>query len=282
VDSRVSRRGHVRRGFLLLAGTVVVAACGSSSSSQTAIGDASSDNAVDVQAGHSVRGTVLDLGGAPVVDLYVTVSTSFCIPDRTSTSGTFDVKNVLPGAETKRLILYGPTAYRGPYASLAFAFDGVDAGDLDFSKPIVTPHLDNPLLYDAAVGDPQRLTTADGFAITIRAADLRIEGFGDPKLFSIRIPLDKAPPFGSVLSKLHVLYVLEPLQSTLAKPAPVEFPNPNALAVGTKVDIFQLDYLKGALVVTAGGHVRGDGKVVSEDGSGVTELTWLGFAPSGA
>lgn len=255
------------------------AACGSSTPTASSVADGG--DAAPAANGHSARGVVVDLAGNPVVNIYVTVSTEFCVPDRTAPSGTFTVRNVAPGG-AKRLILYGPTAKNGPYASLAFAFaDTADTADYDFARPIVTPKLDAPLAFRADVTEPQKLTTADGFAITLRAADLHVEGFGDPKLYAVPIPLDKAPPFAAV-PRLHALYALEPLQSTITSPAAVEFPNPKGLAVGAKVDILQLDYLKGELVMRASGHVREDGKVVSEDGSGITELTWIGFAPAGS
>jgi len=266
------------RRFLVLVSATVVAACGSSRE-PGATGDASPNT--EAPAGHVVRGSVVDLDGAPVVNIYVTVSTDFCIPDRTAPTGTFAVRDVRAGG-SKRLIAYGPTASGGPYASLAFAFAGADSGDVDFPNPIVTPRLVNPLPYDASATMPQRLATADDFAITLRAEDLRVEGFGDPKLFAIRVPIEKAPPFGDPLSRLHVLYVVEPLQSTLARPAKIEMPNPKGLAAGARVDFFKLDYLRGVLVPAAKGFVRDDGIIVSDDDSGVTELTWLGFAPAGA
>jgi len=260
-----------------IAGVVVAAAVAMACGSER-LSPATDAGLNDALQGHTARGRVVDLSGAPVVDIYVTVSTEFCVPDRTSATGTFIVKNILPSS-SKRLILYGPTAKDGPYASLSFAFTD---GDADVELPaIVTPKLETPLAYRADLTDPQRLTTSDGFAMTVRAADLHVEGFDDTKLFAVPIPIAKAPPF-AVASKLHALYVLEPLQSTLAKPAPVEFPNPNGLAAGSKVDVFQLDYWKGELVRRAGGHVRDDGKVVTDDGEGITELTWIGFAPSGA
>jgi hypothetical protein len=255
---------------------LLCAACGSPTPTASSVADGG--DAAPAANGHAARGVVRDLAGNPVVNIYVTVSTEFCVPDRTSPSGTFTVRNVAPGG-AKRLILYGPTAKNGPYASLSFAFTGADTADYDFARPIITPKLDAPLAFRADVTEPQKLTTADGFAITLRAADLHVEGFGDPKLYAVPIPLDKAPPFAAV-SGLHALYVLEPLQSTIASAAAVEFPNPKGLAVGSKVEIFQLDYLKGELVVRATGHVRADSKVVSDDGSGITELTWVGFAPA--
>lgn len=264
------------RWLLVFVGAALVAGCGSSTDS-AATGDAS----VGAPVGHVVRGTIVDLDGAAVTNIYVTVSTDFCIPDRTTKAGAFAVRNVRPGG-AKRLIVYGPTASGGPYASLAFAFPGAESADVDFAKPIVIPRLVTALPYDPSAAAPQRLATSDGFAITFSAADLHLEGFGDPKLFAIRVPIDKAPPFGDVLSRLHALYVVEPLQSTLARPAKIEMPNPKGLAVGARVDIFQLDYLEGALVPAARGHVRDDGIIVSDDDNGVTELTWLGFAPSGA
>lgn len=268
---------RIRAAMLSIVSTLV--ACGSSAAAPMATADASVDG--DAKAGHAAKGKIIDLSGAPVVNVYVTVSTEFCIPDRTSTTGSFTVRNIVP-SPAKRLIVYGPTANGAPHASLAFAFTGGHTGDFEFGKPIVVPRLVTPLTYDPSIVDPQRLATGDGFAITLRAGDLRIEGFDAPKLFAVQVPLEKAPPFGEPLSRLHALYVLEPLQSTVAKPAPVEFPNPRALAVGTKVDIVQLDYAKGVLTKAASGHVRDDGKVVSDDGAGITELTWIGFAPSGA
>lgn len=80
-----------------------------------------------------------------------TVSTEYCIPDRTDADGSFSVEEVTPGP--KRLITYGETAMSGLVASVAFSFDadqtpnfvpeGLDLVDLFVLHPILST-LDPP------------------------------------------------------------------------------------------------------------------------------------------
>ena len=85
-----------------------------------------------------VAGTVLDLEGEPVFDMFVTVSTDFCIPDRTAADGAFSVGQVDPGPQ--RLITYGETAFNGLFASTSMALRRTDRSP----SPIRSAHPASP------------------------------------------------------------------------------------------------------------------------------------------
>ena len=87
--------------------------------SATDSGEPAPDTAAE-PAGFAVSGVALDLSGEPAVNMFVTVTTEFCTPDRTDEAGVFSVENVSAG--DKLLVTYGETASNGLFASVVFPF----------------------------------------------------------------------------------------------------------------------------------------------------------------
>jgi len=220
--------------------------------------------------GFEVSGQVVDLQGEPVVNVFVTVSTEFCIPDRTAQDGSFTVGSVSAGP--KRLITYGETADNGLFASVSFAFDAEQAMTLD--APVVTPELVEriPLVIDSA--EEQVLVSADGFELTVPAGSLELAPFMPEELQLARVPIEQAPPFAAELELLD-LVVLHPIQSTFTSPAPLAFPADLGLAEGTAVTLHRLNYETGSVEPVATGHVDADGHPRTDEGQGIDELTWI-------
>jgi hypothetical protein len=221
-----------------------------------------------------VGGVIIDLDGEPVIDVFVTVSTEFCIPDRTDESGAFEVREVVAGP--KRLITYGETATSSLVASVSFAFEA-EAAHV-FGAPIQLPRLDESWELDEEASDEQVITTSEGLTLTIPVGALDLAPFAPSELQVARMLLEAAPGFGPEGAALVDLFVLHPILSTLEPPAPVAFPNDTGLAIGTRVRIHALDYALGRLVPVATGEVGEDGRPRTDDGQGIPELTWIGLS----
>ena len=223
--------------------------------------------------GFAVSGMVLDLDGGPVVDVFVTVSTEFCIPDRTASDGSFSVGRVASG--DKRLITYGETAANGAHASVSFAFSA--EGPHTFASPVQIPRFDEVYPLDPEATEPAVWTTADGLTLTIEPGALSLAPFAPETLSVARVPLASAPPFVPGGLELLDLFVLHPILSTLDPPAPVRFPA-TTLAEGTPIAFHTLDYETGLLEVTAHGVVDAAGRPTTHPGQGIEELTWVAIS----
>ncbi len=250
---------------------ILLAACTSGSPDETGDTDTSASEA---PARFEVSGQVVDLLGVPVVEVFVTVSTEFCIPDRTDDAGGFTVGEVDPG--DKRLITYGETAANGLFASVVFAFS-TDA-NTTFDQPIPAPSLDERWPIDPDAPAAQQITNADGLELTIEAGSLTLAPFVLDEVQVARVPIEQAPPFVPDGVTLVDLFALHPIQSTFDPPASVAFPGDTGLAPGTAVTFHSLDYELGLLVPVATGTVDADGRPVTDAGQGLPELTWVGVS----
>ncbi len=254
-----------------LAGLLLVAACQRP--------DPAGDAAAPVEdtgapALYEVSGRIVDLDDQPVVDVFVTVSTDFCIPDRTASDGSFTVGRVDPGP--KRLITYGETAANGLFASVSAAFE--PQGDTTFPEPVRTPRLDERWPVDPAATTEQRVVSADGLELTIPPGSLSLAPFAPSEVQVARVPPDRAPPVVPDGVELADLFVLHPILSTFDPPAPVAFPADTGLPPGTRVTFHALDYDLGVLVPVAAGTVDAAGRPVTDAGQGIPELTWIGLS----
>jgi len=221
-----------------------------------------------------VSGQVVDLVGDPVVDVFVTVSTEFCIPDRTDAQGGFTVGEVDPG--DKRLITYGETAANGLFASVAVAFSADVA--TTFDQPIPAPALEERWPIDPGAATEQQVTTSHGLDLSIPAGSLTVAAFAPDEVQVARVPVAQAPPFVPDGVTLVDLFALHPIQSTFDPPAPVAFPGDTGLFPGTAITFHSLDYELGLLVPVATGTVDADGRPVTDAGEGLPELTWVGIS----
>jgi len=253
----------VSRLLALLVGCSGAGADSAGSPEDTATGDAGR---------FSVSGRVLDLDDQPVVDVFVTVSTEYCIPDRTAEDGSFTVGDVDPGE--KRLITYGETGDTGLFASVVFSFEA--DFELSFEDPVLAPALDEtwPLELDT----DQVIETTDGLVLSLAAGSVSVAPFAPEELQVVRVPVARAPPFVSEGVSLVDLFALHPIQSTLDPPAAAAFPADTGLGEGQPVAFWSLDYETGWLTQVATGSVDAEGRPVTADGEGLVELTWVGVS----
>lgn len=222
----------------------------------------------------TISGSVADLDGTPVPELYVTASDTFCVPDTTDEAGAFEVGNVDAGE--KRLITYGNTAPGGPWGSIVLPIDV--SSDLAVDRPVLAPSLSEAILLDASAEEAQVIETADGLSLTIAAGSLALAPFADAELRVRRVPVAQAPAFVPEGVALIDLFVLDPILSTLEPPAGVSFPPDLGLAEGQAVVVHALDYATGWLVPVATGVVDASGRATSAEGKGIPELTWIALS----
>jgi hypothetical protein len=232
------------------------------------------DSTADSDLGFEVSGQVADLDGQPVVGVFVTVSTEFCIPDQTDESGTFTVGQVVPGP--KRLITYGETATNGLFASVVFAFEADSA--VWFEQPVLAPALTEIWPLDLDSSSDLTVQSNDGLTLQISAGSLTMAPFAPGELQVARVPVDQAPDFVPEGIELVDLFALHPIQSTFDPPAPVSFPSDTGLTVGTAVTFHALDYESGLLIPVATGTVDSNGHPTTAPGQGLPELTWVGIS----
>jgi len=214
-----------------------------------------------------VTGSITTDVGAPVVDVFVTVSTEFCIPDRTARDGAFAIGDVDPGP--KRLITYGETASNGLFASVSMAFDADD--EHVFDAPIHTPELVERIAVEPS--EPVSIITADGLSISMEAGALELAPFAPAELQVARVDPATAP-IGVPGVELLDMFVLHPIQSTMDPPAAVSFPAVS-LPEGTPVVFHALDYDTGRLEVVSSGQIDAAGRPTTTPGEGIPELTWV-------
>ena len=226
------------------------------------------------EARFAVGGRIADLGDEPVVDVFVTVSTEFCTPDRTDDDGAFEVAEVSPGA--KRLITYGETAANGLFASVVFAFEADET--TVFADPVLAPALTEIHPVDPDATEEQVLESTDGLSLTIPVGSLTVAAFAPDEVQVARVPVERAPPFVPEEVVILDLFVLHPIRSTFDPPAPVAFPADTHLAPGTAVLFHSLDYETGELIPVAAGTVDADGRPVTDEGQGLVELTWIALS----
>lgn len=222
----------------------------------------------------AVTGEVIDLSGAPVVDVVVTVSDEVCVPDRSSTNGSFTIEKVKDGPQ--RVIVYGETAPDGPFASVVVPIDV--AGDTTLADPIRVPHLDERHPIDPLAQAQQVINSDDGLRLVIEPGTLTLAPFFAPEILVARVPVAMAPPFIPDGVELLDLHVLHPIRSHFEPPAAIQFPPNPELSPGTAVIFHSLDYDTGLLTPVANGTVNADGVPVTDPGQGIPDLTWIGVS----
>jgi hypothetical protein len=254
---------------------VVLAAIGCAPSTPITAEGAPTDAEDTNELGTStVEGQIIDLSGAPAVELFVTISDEYCVPDRTSASGLFTVEKVKDGSQ--RLITYGETASNGWFASVVLPVDV--AGSTTLEEPIQLPRLDERYPIDLAANEQQVIVSGDGLRLVVEPGTLTLAPFFENEILVARVPVTAAPPFVPPGVELLDLHVLHPIRSTFEPPAAIQLPPNPELTPGTPVVFHSLDYDTGLLTPVANGIVNAEGAPVTNPGEGIPELTWIGVS----
>ena len=236
----------------------------------------------------SVRGNVVDLGGAPVTQKLVTVCGVACFYGKTDATGAFVTPigaRLLP-REYVVFVHGGPT-----HATLLVELAGDAQGpEITLDAPLRVPALpvDGPAL--PADAGPGGVVASGGLSLTIApntTVELDIEdvALGDAgrRFRAVRVEAPDLPPFAKEMGGVFA-FAIAPFDAVLSLPAAFTIDGTSGLAAGQKVEIFaqEDDFTqepsglgKGRVIAT--GHVSSDGKqIVPDGGVGLSRLSWLG------
>ena len=178
---------------------------------------------------------------------------------------------------------------RSHYASYYSRFDSpgdVDKGTLFLPTMPFEEGVDLPADKQAKVvthGDVT-YTFAAGMDVNVDQIELELDGAAEQRFRSVRVALDKAPPFIDPKAGFAVLHALTPFHTRIKPGAAVTVANTAKLPAGAAVELFvQLTDLQeksgpfGGFTKVADGHVSADGATIkTDDGQGVPEISWLG------
>lgn len=269
----------LRASSALVLIVAAVSACAPGVNAPGTTGDASGPSSTDTNSTEElgtsvVRGRVADLSGQAIIDMFVTVSDDYCVPDRTSTTGAFVVERVQDGSQ--RLITYGETASNGTFASVVLPI--LVEGDTTVANTVSVPRLDETHPVDLESTEVQTITSSDGLELELQPGSLTFAPFFEAEILVARVPVSDAPAFVPQEVELHDLFVLHPIRSTFDPPAPLRFPPDPELTPGTSVSFYSLDYDTGLLTPVATGVVNDEHAPVTSPGQGLPELTWVAVA----
>lgn len=235
-----------------------------------------------------VAGRAVDFEGKPIAGAVVSVCGFACFGGKSGADGAFRVPL---GANLAwngfSFLVHGWPDHADYVVPLPTYSLEMNVGDLPV--PLL-PASDTSLPDD---GGPGGTITAGPLTLGVPAGtkwDLTFEaiaaGAAGRKLRVAKVPLDKAPPFAA--GAVVVLAMGPPSAKPSAKVS-VSIDDAGGLPAGTAVELVVMidDYLTvpnlaGTGRVAALGHVTAEGKVVSDAGEGLSEITWVAIRKMGS
>ena len=225
----------------------------------------------------------------PEARLTTLCTSGTCIGGRVADNGSFSFDTptcfAVEGTWLRPILTYHGG---GTYADVYYDFISEGATHVamtHFDQPLRTVPLDAMAAVTWDDASAQTLTDELGFALSWGAGSATLP-FGVEKIAARRLTSAQLPPVAGV-DTLTALYAVIPDNAEFDPPATVEFPNLDALAAGTAVEVLAIGneasegMHPGALGVVATAHVADDAaSIVLDDGQGIAVLGWLGFRPA--
>ena len=251
-----------------ICGTLAAVGCGTREPTRSA------DRSNVVPDGPAIAGVIKDERGENLANLMVQACTArVCLAGRTNAVGRF----VIGGLEAPADVIVktpesdATTPFRAesvtPVHLMADAL--VDIG----TQYVVT--LRPPVTLAPASSDPQTVPLGDGLTLTLRRGDLHMPPSvaQDDRISARLIPPQQLPQFAELGAEdVLSVYALFPFGAKSTSAIAVRLPT--ELPAGTKVHLRTIGELDGRL--SAASDATSDGHVlVSQPGTGITELTWL-------
>lgn len=295
--------------FTLIA--LVIAGCGTSSSTPDAAVDAPRDAPSDVAVEDlpeddvppcsvrpdasnvacvlRVRGRAVDTTGAGIGNTVVTYCSTTCYATTSDAAGEFTVPvGDFIDTSVYSLLVHGRPDHASVYVRSPAAVDGV----VTMPAPVAVPRYADmgPLLPMASTGGT---FTAGDVTLTVSAGttlefDLEDSLLGElgRRLRVTYVPMAQAPAFARE-ANLSALWALGPFNLLADRPVAVRVANRAGLAAGSAVefvalgqDILSVPPTAGRPIVVATGHVSADGMSATTDpGTGISYVTWIGIRP---
>jgi hypothetical protein len=223
-------------------------------------------------AGPGVFGVLLDHDRQPLAfEKIFACMTTVCLSGLTDADGRFGFELEQPQElAVKTLEDLSATPRRG---ALLFPVQLREASALNL-RQLRVPSLAAGTRLDASSTEPETLTLGDGLQLTLRGADLTPR-LGDELVDAAArsIPRDGWPTLPSLGEEpIVAIYALHPFAAKSQSPIGVRAAL--ALPAGTRVRFRTISEVDGDLSTPVSGTA--DGSVLTtEQGSGITELTWL-------
>lgn len=232
-----------------------------------------------------VRGQVLDLNGAPRVDIPVTVCGPVCWLSRTDADGRFSVSvGDFINTTTYAVLAHGRPDYASVYAPLPVTVSG--AGVITYSTPLRLPLYTNSggrLDGDAGVArvDLLEVRVPVGAELEFDLEDFKLGELGR-RLRVAEVPVNLAPPFAQE-ARAQAVWALAPFALTSTRPLALRLPNTLGLAPGARVDVFAMggDILPpesnaGRAIPVGVASVSANGQLIeTAPMDGPRRLTWI-------
>jgi hypothetical protein len=230
----------------------------------------------------SVEAKVLDIDDKPVAGLTVSACGGVCVPATTAADGSVHLKAGYYFLNPGFLLALGRSRYAGYVTLLPPA-----TSDVVFPSPFRIPRLPDAGESFPASGAAGSVSSA-GLTLTLSAQtkvdvdSITFQTPDDQAFRAVAVPIERGPGFLDPSLGVELLYAVGPLETKLDPPAPLSLPNAKSWPAGAVVELLVHGYLKdepgyGTMAKTATGRVSADGaRIVTDDGQGITLLTWIG------
>ncbi len=224
----------------------------------------------------SVSGLVLDNSDLPVPGATVWIAGTE-LGTSTDADGLFHIPEAPAGSFL--LEVDGSTTSRpGVWPHLEFEMTTVPGRDNSLGRPIylLPIDVDRGLPVSETEGGTLTLPELPGFSLDIEPGSVTLPDGGHSGIVSVTlVHSEKVPMVPNVGLQPRFVVTIQPGGATFDPPAPLTFPNVDALAPGEVIDLYSFDHDLGSFVSIGPGTVSEDGlKVVSNPGVGVAEAGW--------
>jgi len=226
-------------------------------------------------------GVVLDNQGDPVPGTTLRVRGSAATATADG-EGQF-VLTAVPVGEVVLEVDASTTTRPGTWAHLEFELHTLPGVDNTLEKPIYILPLN--LASGRIAGGAEDVTVTvpevPGFSLTVLAGSATFPDGSPTGLVSVTpVHADKVPMAPGSGMQPRFIVTVQPAGARFDPPAPVTFPNVDALAPGTVTEMFSFDHDLGQFVSIGTGTVSEDGLVVRSDpGFGIVKAGWHCAAP---
>jgi hypothetical protein len=235
--------------------------------------DAAEEAAVDAvpQDGSGVSGRLLDETGDPRAGTQVMACMAHvCLFGNTDSAGYFSFAVDAPA----EIALKTPSfAQETPRRGAALQPVRLDEDQWIEVGSVYVPHLAEGELFQAADSDPQTLSVGDGLELTLHRGDLTpLVGEVLFDAAARQIPTSRRPSLDLDGEAVVAVYALHPFGAHSSSPIAVRMASD--LSEGTEVLLRTISEIDGLFSEPISGVADGTA-VVSEEGSGIFELTYL-------
>ena len=238
----------------------------------------------------ALAGRLLDANDAalgittPIVGASVTLLDSGITPVLSDANGEFALSALPAGSQV--IDIDSSTAQPPPappvggaYASFREKITLISAVTNQIERPIYLPRIDPTSIVQVVAGQATVVVNPSlGVTMTVAADTAFLNGVPFLGELSIsEVPLEFAPVALPAELGFALLISIQPTGVTFSVPAPITFPNLDAMAPGNIMDIYSVDPVSGSFGIVGVGQVNLGGTAIDTIAGGITAATWHGF-----